>query len=53
MGKGTIISSNDDGSYLVTLEYDTSKIEAKIARLEAKETEIEAEIDRLEIIYNN
>jgi len=53
MGKGTIISDNGDGSYLVTLEYDTTAIAAKIARLEAKETEIEAEIDRLETVYNN
>jgi len=52
MGKGTIVSSNDDGSYAVTIEYDTTKITAKIAILEAKETEIQAEIARLETIYN-
>ena len=53
MGKGTIISGNGDGSYLVTLEYDTTIITAKIAILEAKKTEMQAEITRLETIYNN
>jgi len=53
MGKGAIISSNDDGSYLVTVEYDMTAIAAKIARLQAKASELEAEISRLETIYNS
>jgi len=36
MGKGTIISAVGDGSYTVTLEYDTAAITAKIALLTAK-----------------
>ena len=53
MGKGTIISAVGDGSYTVTVEYDTTAIDAKIARLEAKKTEIQEEIERLETIYTN
>ena len=45
MGKGAIISSNDDGLYSVTVEYDTTAIAAKIVVLDAKITECQTIID--------
>lgn len=53
MGKGTIISHIADGEYNVTLNYDSTGIDAQIAVLEARETmliaAISAETDAIKI----
>ena len=45
MGKGTIISAVGDGSYTVTVEYDTAAITAMISLLTTKISDFQAVID--------
>ena len=47
MGKGQIISGGTDGEYSLRLDYDTSRIDTLVARIDARIALYEAQIDAL------